>query len=551
MRMLAYGRMSILLRFIATAFVFLLVAGPAGSQQPPPRGQAAQIAHAQQKIAHVIVVYEENWSFDGLYAFYRGANGSRGTAGGPQLQCPLGGTADDAPLPGNPPALIVAGNPTGPWPCGWQGVSNPSDANWATDKNIPAGLSVGPFNLSYYDPPATKTGDLWHIFWHEQLQIDTGKLEPSNGSMDKFIEYSSNPGLVMSYYHAEALAEGRIARHYTMADNFFHSAFGGSFLNHQWLICACTPVWNQPLPTSNVKTFESYWDVASKTLNDSNLTTMPMPQNSPGPQSGAKYYVVNTTFTTNLPRPGAPQDQLLKPIPSSTKTIGDLMSDARPAVSWKWYSGRFAQAIVDRSAANVCASASKANPTNEIRDDGPCFQWHHQPFVYYERWGGDGSALAESPHLQDDNQYYHDLRAGTLPQVSFLKPVGVYNDHPGYASFAEGQSKLQSYMAALCKSKYWKNTVLIITYDENGGRWDHVTPPKIDQWGPGTRVPAIIISPYSRAGKVDSTQYETVSILAFIEKLFHLPSLNARDAHASPLLNAFDFTQAPLACQSS
>jgi acid phosphatase len=542
--------MPILLRLIATAFVFLLFAGPASSQQPPQHG-GTQLGLAQQKIKHVIVIYEENWSFDSLYAYYRDANGARSATTGSQLQCPMGGTADDAPLTANPPALIVAGNPTGPWPCGWQGLSNPSDANFATDKNIPTGLPVQPFDVGKYDPAATKTGDLWHIFWHEQLQIDNGKLEPSNGSMDKFIEYSSNPGLVLSFYRAEAMVEGRIARHYTMADNFFHSVYGGSFLNHQWLICACTPVWNQPLPTSNVTTFESYWNGTSKTLNDGNLTTMPMPQTSPGPQAGVKYYVVNTTLSTNLPRPGAVRDQLLKPIPPTTKTIGDLLTDARPSVSWKWYAGRFAQAIVDRSAANLCATATKANATNEIPDDGPCFQWHHQPFAYYQRWAGDGSALAESPHLQDDNKYYHDLHAGTLPQVSFIKPVGVYNDHPGYSALAEGQSKLQSYIAALCKSKYWKDTALIITYDENGGRWDHVTPPKVDEWGLGTRVPAIIVSPYSRAGKVDSTQYETVSILAFIEKLFRLPSLNARDAHASPLLNAFDFTQAPLACQSS
>jgi phospholipase C len=283
----------------------LLFAGPASSQQQPQRGAGTQLDLAQHKIKHVIVIYEENWSFDGLYAFYHGANGSRGATTGTQLQCPMGGTADDVPLTGNPPALIVAGNPTGPWPCGWQGLSNPSDANWATDKNIPAGLPVQPFDLAKYDPAATKTGDLWHIFWHEQLQIDTGKLEPSNGSMDKFIEYSSNPGLAMSYYRAEAMIEGRIASHYTMADNFFHSAFGGSFLNHQWLICACTPVWNQPLPTSNVTTFESFWDPAHKTLNDGNLTTMPMPQTSPGPQAGAKYYVVNTTLSTNLPRRSA------------------------------------------------------------------------------------------------------------------------------------------------------------------------------------------------------------------------------------------------------
>jgi phospholipase C len=539
---------------LVTWLVLLVLCGAVvggSSRAWAARTGATQLAQAQRKITHVIVIYEENWSFDGLYAYFPGANGARSTSAGVQLQCPIGGTTDTVPLTANPPALIVAGNPTGPWPCGWQGVSNPADANWVTDKNIPAGLPVQPYDLGRYDPPATKTGDLWHIFWHEQLQIDNGNLEPSNGSMDKFIEYSSNPGLELGYYRADLLTEGRIARHYTLADNFFHSAFGGSYLNHQWLICACTPVWNQPLPTSNTKTFEAYWDPETKTLNDGNLTTMPKPQTSPGPQTGVKYYVVNTTLSTNLPRPGATRDQLLDPIPPTSKTIGDLLTDAKPSIRWKWYSGRFAQAIVDRSAANLCASPSKTNPTNAIPDDGPCFQWHHQPFVYYARWGGDGSALAESPHLQDDVQFYHDLRAGTLPQVSFVKPVGVYNSHPGYAALAEGQAKVQSYIAALCKSPYWKNTAVIITYDENGGRWDHVTPPKIDQWGPGTRIPAIVMSPYAKPHNVDHTQYETVSILAFIEKLFRLPSLNARDGGASPLLNAFDFNQAPLPCYSS
>jgi phospholipase C len=172
--------------------------------------------------------------------------------------------------------------------------------------------------------------------------------------------------------------------------------------------------------------------------------------------------------------------------------------------------------------------------------------------VYYQRWGGTaGSALPTSTHLQDDAKFYTDLTGGTLPAVSFIKPVGIDNDHPSYAALSEGEANTQKYIQALCASPYWQNTAVIITYDENGGRWDHVTPPKIDQWGPGTRVPMIIMSPYAKANNVDHTQYETVSILSFIEHLFNLPSLTSRDAQANPLLNAFNFTQAPLSCQSS
>jgi acid phosphatase len=87
-----------------------------------------------------------------------------------------------------------------------------------------------------------------------------------------------------------------------------------------------------------------------------------------------------------------------------------------------------------------------------------------------------------------------------------------------------------------------KDVVIIITYDENGGFWDHVAPPVIDKkWGPGTRVPAIIISPFARKGYVDHTEYETISILSLIEKRWDLQPLSGRDEEANPLQNAFDF----------
>ncbi len=88
-------------------------------------------------------------------------------------------------------------------------------------------------------------------------------------------------------------------------------------------------------------------------------------------------------------------------------------------------------------------------------------------------------------------------------------------------------------------SSAWKDTAIIITYDENGGRWDHVAPPVIDGFGPGTRVPMIIISPYAKRGFVDHTQYETLSILKFIEQRWGLSPLSARDAGATSLTNAF------------
>jgi acid phosphatase len=77
----------------------------------------------------------------------------------------------------------------------------------------------------------------------------------------------------------------------------------------------------------------------------------------------------------------------------------------------------------------------------------------------------------------------------------------------------------------LQQSPQWKNMIVVVTYDENGGFWDHVAPPKGDRWGPGTRIPALVISPYAKKGFVDHTQYDTTSILRLITKRYSLPQL--------------------------
>ena len=84
-----------------------------------------------------------------------------------------------------------------------------------------------------------------------------------------------------------------------------------------------------------------------------------------------------------------------------------------------------------------------------------------------------------------------------LPAVSFIKPLGVDNEHPGYASLLAGQAHVASLVSAHQQSPEWRSTAVIITYDENGGRYDHVPPPAGDRWGPGVRVPAIAQYPLS------------------------------------------------------
>jgi phospholipase C len=114
---------------------------------------------------------------------------------------------------------------------------------------------------------------------------------------------------------------------------------------------------------------------------------------------------------------------------------------------------------------------------------------------------------------------------GALPQVAFYKPQGNLNEHPGNTDVLSGDMHLADLIAHLEKSPQWQSMLVIVTYDENGGFWDHVAPPKGDRWGPGTRVPAIIVSPFAKRHFVDHTPYDTTSILRFITRRFGLPVL--------------------------
>jgi acid phosphatase len=110
----------------------------------------------------------------------------------------------------------------------------------------------------------------------------------------------------------------------------------------------------------------------------------------------------------------------------------------------------------------------------------------------------------------------------------------------------QGQQHVASLVSAVQNSPYWADSVIIITYDENGGFWDHVAPPVVDKWGPGTRVPAIIVSPFAKKYFVDHTQCDTTAILKLIETRWGLAPLGTRDAAANDLTNALEFGPGPV-----
>lgn len=359
------------------------------------------------------------------------------------------------------------------------------------DTRFPDTLPNAPFPIDSYLGPDVKTGDLVHRFYTNQAQVDGGRN-------DKFAAWSDAGGLSMGYYDGSKSALWRWARQYTLADHFFMGAFGGSFLNHQILIAGRPP------------RFDNAPDKLVSKLGPQSQPLVDGPITPDG-------YAVNTVQSIFHPHDPKAEPATLLP-PQDQPTIGDRLSGK--GISWAWYAGGYAQALAGHG-------------------DTVLFQYHHQPFVYYRKYG-DGTA-EKAAHLKDGDEFLTDIRTGRLPHVAFYKPAGALNQHPGYADVATGDAHVDMILQELVKSPQWPHMVVIVTYDENGGFYDHVAPPKGDRWGPGTRVPALIISPYAKMGAVDHTTYDTLSILAFIERRWHVKPLVERDAKADPLSGAFQF----------
>lgn len=149
-------------------------------------------------------------------------------------------------------------------------------------------------------------------------------------------------------------------------------------------------------------------------------------------------------------------------------------------------------------------------------------------------------------HVVDVSQLQNDLGAqGALPSVSLVIPPSLQSHHP-VRGICYGENWLVSQLNALMSGPNWSSTAVFITWDEAGGFYDHVPPPQVDQFGLGTRVPMIIISPYARPGYIASTTYEFSSFMKIVEERFGLPSLTQRDANANDMLDSFDFNQTPL-----
>jgi acid phosphatase len=559
-------RSTALFALLVGILALLVVSGTDAKTKPKPKKKKKPVPAltSKQKLAklkHIVVIYEENHSFDNLYGGWEGVNGRASAQPATTTQVSQAGAPYTCLLQND----VNLAAPPRPASCtdtttATAFTSAFTNAPFLIDTFIPSTATTCPppaqaFSfpngvLNGAGQPGGCTRDLVHEFYQEQYQLN-------GGQQNRYVTGSDSVGMTMGGYDTKQLPVYKYLHasghpRYSISDAFFQAAFGGSFLNHQWLIAAATPTY--PGAPANLHS-----------ILDANGMPVKYPLYTPtgpvlrGPITAVcpalnglacGDFAVNTMQPTYQPF-GAFGAKL---IPQSAPTIGDRLTAKN--IDWAWYSGGWSNANGDVNGPGwTNGGGPKCSDPNAIANSPypSCpdflFQFHHQPFNYYAAYAP--GTPARTAHLRDEVEFTQ-LAQGSgsackLKPVSFVKPLGEENEHPGYASEPNGSDHLVTLLRSIEGSACAKDTMVVVTYDEFGGQWDHVPPPGQggapgvhDQWGPGTRIPALVLSPYLRGPfVVDHARHDTTSILATIEHRFGLQPLSTRDAAVNDLQSVF------------
>jgi phospholipase C len=317
----------------------------------------------------------------------------------------------------------------------------------------------------------------------------------NNGEMNGFAFDATPPPAnvgwsVMSYYNSITIPYyWELAENYTLLDHLFSPDLSSSQPNHWYGIAAQAPV---------------------ETLNPGQC----------GEKSPPNYTIEPPEYCFDAVT-GLGSQYLARA--NNITTMPDLLQARN--ISWRYYSAvplaRSYNAAVSNGTAFISWSPlmSQANTYN----------------------------ASMRTHMELTNQILVDINDGQLPDVSWVSPPVSLSEHPP-ANITIGSWYVTDVVDNVMRSKYWNNTVIIVVWDNFGGYFDTVTPPQVDANGLSFRVPGIVISPYAKNNYVDHDTYCTESTLKFIELMYNLPNLTARDGPNSVcgnLLNSFDFNQQP------
>ena len=503
------GRLRAVLAALPLLSLTLMAAGPAVAADKGPLSI----------YQHLVVIYEENHSFDNLYGLW-GDLGGQGIDGLPQadlgttqiaqngdpytclkqldvnLNTDFSGSANPA-FPPNTLSKQAACNPetvTFPDASTVQYTSHFLNEPFNIDQYIPADATtcprpnkefsfgngimngaIDPTTGQTYGTPGGCTRDLVHKFYQEQYQLD-------GGAQDLYVTGSDSVGTAMGYYDTTALPiyeylHGRGAPKYVIADHFFQAAFGGSYLNHQYLIAAQPLLWPSA-PSGQHAVLDSAGIPHAYPLlkPDRAVVDGAVTQACDAATTVAGLACGNWAINTLQP-PYEPQGSFGAAQPATDDSsvdlnIGDRMSDA--GINWAWYAGGWdnAAGLVGAPGWTNGTGPTCSDPNVSTADKAypfcpdSTFQFHHQPFNYFTRYA-PGTA-DRAAHLKDEVEFIAAAQNGSLPQVSFVKPLGNENEHPGYSSEPNGSDHLVDLIKAVETGPQAGNTLIVVTYDEFG-----------------------------------------------------------------------------------
>jgi len=451
-------------------------------------------------IKHVVVIFDENVSFDHYFGTYPYAANTDGSTFHAKRGTPTVNGLYAKITPSGPVGPLLSNNP-----------------------NL--------YNPTRLTHSQALTCDQDHAYTPEQEAVN-------NGKMDKFVQFTETssctgspttpygkPGLVMDYYDGNTVTGlWNYAQNYALSDNNFDTVFGPSTPGALNLISgqsggsyAVSPSTGAVVPDPGT--------VSS--LNSSGLGTIY------GDLDPAYDDCSDSSHTTTSPVGVA-----------TGKNIGDLLN-AR-GITWGWFQGGFAPTGTNSAGYAVCGASHQNIGGNTVADYSP----HHEPFQYYKSTANpkhlppsSEAAIGhtdQANHQYDLSEFYTSVKDGNMPAVSFLKAAEYQDGHPGYSDPLDEQTFLVNTINQIERSRYWKSTAIVITWDDSDGWYDHQVmpivngsdtaadtpfcssvPTTLDSWttrcGFGQRLPMLVISPWTRTNYVSHNLTDTSSITRFIE----------------------------------
>jgi phospholipase C len=415
-------------------------------------------------------------------------------------------------------------------------------------------LTNGPFQLTGPKLPYDSyTGDIVHRFyqmWQESdCSVPNATAKNPSGCLSdmypfvgtSYSKHAQSGGNAMGFYNVnqgDAPLLKQLAERFTLSDNFHQSVMGGTGPNHVMLgtgdaiffsngkgepaIPPTEQIANpNPQPgTNNRYIVGGQWSECADSsqpgvgpivgyLEAMHLSPNCVPNH---------YYMLNNTMPGFLPN-GALRTKGAVP-PSGVRTIGDELLEKK--ISWAYYGGAFDAAV-------RLANGSK----NQADRVGEAYCQICNPFQY-------ASSIMTRPairkaHLKDVVDLFDDIRNGALPAVSFVKPDAMLDGHPASSKVDLLEAMIKDILERLhAQPGLERSTAVMVTFDESGGYYDSGYIQPLDFFGDGPRIPLIVISDYSRGGRVVHTYYDHVSILKFIERNWGLSPLTARSRDNLP-----------------